>query len=240
MKSIIIYVWIFTSFTIFCQNGKITYEANMLPFEYDKKINNDTISEIQKKYLKNIFNNQPKVLYSLIFNANKSFFEKLKVMHDYERTINIAARKIGKGVYYRNKLSNETINKKFFSGEDFLIVIPDFTWKLKQESKNIGEYTCFKATTTKYVEGRNGKMERKVIAWYTPEIPYNFGPKDYNGLPGLILELQEDNLLISASKISIKLKEKKLIKTPTQGKKVTLREYDSIVKAIYYKRRNRN
>ena len=83
-------------------------------------------------------------------------------------------------------------------------------------------------------------MERKVIAWYTPEIPYNFGPKDYNGLPGLILELQEDNLLISASKISIKLKEKKLIKTPTQGKKVTLREYDSIVKAIYYKRRNRN
>lgn len=83
-------------------------------------------------------------------------------------------------------------------------------------------------------------MERKVVAWYTTQIPYNFGPKDYNGLPGLILELQEDNLLIKASKISLNSKKTKVIKKPTQGEKVMLKEYNAIVKEMYYSHRKRN
>jgi GLPGLI family protein len=83
-------------------------------------------------------------------------------------------------------------------------------------------------------------MERKVIAWYTTQIPYNFGPKDYNGLPGLILELQEDNLLIKASKITLQQKKKIVIKKPNQGEKITLKGYDAMVKEMYYNRLRRN
>ena len=128
---------------------------------------------------------------------------------------------MGKGTYYANIDLKKIVNKKIYSGKEFLIELPNFKWKLSQESKEIGNYICYKASTTRYLEGRNGKIERKVTAWYAPDIPYNFGPKDYNGLPGLILELQDDILLIRAFKISIQPKKKKVIKKPNQGEKVT-------------------
>lgn len=212
----------------------------MIPFNYEKKINSDTISEKQKATLIAIFKKQLKVIYHLSFNKNESFFQKQKNMDVENRSINFAKTKMGKGVFYFNKISKTMLNHKFYSGEEFLIEIPFFEWKLTQETRKIGDYTCYKATTIKYVEGRNGKMERKVIAWYTTQIPYNFGPKDYNGLPGLILELQEDNLLIKATTISIKPKAKKIIKRPNQGEKITLKAYDDMVKEMYYNRRRRN
>lgn len=55
-----------------------------------------------------------------------------------------------------------------------------FKWKLQNETKTIGKYTCHKATTE--FRGRN------YIAWYTPEIPLPYGPWKLQGLPGLILE----------------------------------------------------
>lgn len=146
-------------------------------------------------------------------------------------------QKLEKGVFYTNKPKKLIINQKFSLGENFLISVTPFDWKLTQETKKIGNYVCYKATTIKHVEGRNGKMQRVVTAWYTTQIPYNFGPKDYNGLPGLILELQEDNLLINATKITIQPTKKKIIEKPTEGEKVTQQEYDSLVKKLYYERR---
>nr|WP_264554494.1 GLPGLI family protein [Flavobacterium sp. N1861] len=55
-----------------------------------------------------------------------------------------------------------------------------FNWKLEKGQKEIGSYTCNKATTT--YKGRT------YTAWYTLEIPLSYGPWKFNGLPGLILE----------------------------------------------------
>lgn len=57
-------------------------------------------------------------------------------------------------------------------------------WKLVNEFKTIGNAKCQKAITTKY--GRNW------IAYFNPNIPLNFGPFKFNGLPGLIVELYDD------------------------------------------------
>ena len=222
---------------IFSQSGEVIYEAEMIPIDYESKLKSDTISETQKASLRAIFKNQPKVLYQLVFNKNESFFKKQQIMDDGNRGINFAETKVGKGVFYTNKSLKIIIYQKFYSGEDFLISIPPFEWKLTQETKKIGNYVCYKATTIKHVEGRNGKMQRAVTAWYTTQIPYNFGPKDYNGLPGLIIELQEDNLLISATKITIQPTKKKIIEKPSIGQEVTQQEYDSLVKKLYYERR---
>jgi GLPGLI family protein len=240
MKFIKLYLLFFVSFSIFSQSGEILYEAEMLPIDYEKKLDNDTIPEKHKANLRALYKTQLKVMYKLIFNKTESFFEKQKSMGVEKRTLNFAESKMGKGVYYTNKKEKKIINQKEYAGQEFLVAIPPFQWNLTQEKKQIGNYICYRATTIRYVEGRNGKMERKVIAWYTLEIPYNFGPKDYNGLPGLILELQEENLLIKAFKINIKPKTQKNIKKPNQGEKIILKEYDSIVKEIYYKRRRRN
>ena len=76
------------------------------------------------------------------------------------------------------------------------------------ESKKIGKYTCYKATYEKEVEeatfsfgnfnqAQNTPKKKKmkkvnVVAWFTPEIPIATGPSRYGGLPGLILEVSDD------------------------------------------------
>lgn len=54
-------------------------------------------------------------------------------------------------------------------------------WKIYEETKKLGNFTCQKATTQS--EGKT------VTAWFTEEIPISGGPAGYSGLPGFILEL---------------------------------------------------
>jgi GLPGLI family protein len=61
--------------------------------------------------------------------------------------------------------------------------LPIMKWKLLNEKKIIGEYNCKKAS----VEFRG----RTYYAWYTMEIPISLGPWKFNGLPGLILEVDD-------------------------------------------------
>jgi GLPGLI family protein len=56
-------------------------------------------------------------------------------------------------------------------------------WKLLSEKKIIGKFDCKKAS----VEFRG----RTYFAWYTMEIPISLGPWKFNGLPGLILEVDD-------------------------------------------------
>ena len=72
-----------------------------------------------------------------------------------------------------------------------------FTWKLTGRSKRIGKYLCREAKV-KFTEGnRNGKpIDRSYIAWFTPQLPYPYGPAGIDGLPGLILELYFDERAI--------------------------------------------
>lgn len=62
--------------------------------------------------------------------------------------------------------------------------IPTFAWKLDKETKQILGYSVKKASV-KYA-GRNW------TAWYTEDMPIQFGPYKFNGLPGLILEIYDD------------------------------------------------
>lgn len=60
---------------------------------------------------------------------------------------------------------------------------PILKWDLKNDSKKILGYNCKKALVS--YRGRN------FIAWYTSEIPINEGPYIFDGLPGLILEIED-------------------------------------------------
>lgn len=65
--------------------------------------------------------------------------------------------------------------------------------EITQESKKIGDFICYKAIT-----------KNKRVVWFTPEIPLQFGPKQYRGLPGLILEVEIGKVSIVAVEIIFK------------------------------------
>lgn len=167
----------------------------------------------------------------------------------------------GGGTFYKDvKAKNYTVDKEFM-GKEFLVKdsLPDLKWKMEGESKQIGGYTCFKATAVRAVsksDFRNiklksdkkdpAKTETKekttnimdelempenitITAWYAPEIPVNQGPENYWGLPGLILEVNDGKTIILCSKIVLNPKEKATIKPPTGGKAISQKEYDETV-----------
>lgn len=59
-----------------------------------------------------------------------------------------------------------------------------FEWKLTSEMKEILGMSCVKATCN--FRGRNW------IAWFTMDIPLQDGPWKFNGLPGLILKVEDE------------------------------------------------
>ncbi len=61
----------------------------------------------------------------------------------------------------------------------------------------------------------------EVIAWFTPQIPVSSGPSWYQGLPGLILEVTDDDTKILCTKIVMNPKEKTKIKRPKKGKVIS-------------------
>lgn len=74
-------------------------------------------------------------------------------------------------------------------------VVKKIDWLLTNETKIISNYTCVKAKGI--FRGRN------YIAWFTSEIPVQFGPWKFNNLPGLIIQISDEssNFVWSATKI---------------------------------------
>jgi len=97
-------------------------------------------------------------------------------------------------------------------------------WQLTRDTKTIQHLTCYKAigrfTTT---SGKTAKQST-LIAWYCPSIPNSFGPRGYGGLPGLILQLQVNNVSFSAKKIDLE-QAVSPIKLPEDGTIITHHDY---------------
>jgi GLPGLI family protein len=152
------------------------------------------------------------------------------------------------GPQYKNIKDRLLLQEQELFGKQFLVKdsLSKFEWKMEGASKQIGQYMCFKATTTKTVNAENAfsfrrpseeektevkpTKEIEIVAWYTMQIPVSQGPDDYWGLPGLILEVSADKTIILCSKIVINPEEKEEIKMPSKGKEISKADYEEIVK----------
>lgn len=163
------------------------------------------------------------------------------------------------GTFYKNiKEKTYTVDKEFM-GKEFLVKdsLAKLDWKMESETKQIGGYTCYKATavkaasksdfrnfrpkkedakkeevkekTTNLMDSFEMPKEVTITAWYAPEIPINQGPESYWGLPGLILEVSDGKTVILCSKVVMNVKDKAVIKAPTKGKVIAQKEYDATV-----------
>jgi GLPGLI family protein len=124
--------------------------------------------------------------------------------------------------YLEKKITvKDTINKK---------------WTITKDSKEIMGYKCYKATSEKIVINSVGIFKNDVIAWFCPQLPYQFGPMGYGKLPGLIFELQTKYALFGIKNILIN-KENQICKPNKKNVFIDALEFEGIVqKSIENKR----
>lgn len=194
--------------------------------------------------------------YLLTFNKQECLYEEIQKLEKPKApsngmVISVKFESDGKS-YIDAKAKTKIVEDEIF-GKEFLIVdaLVKPEWKLVDETKKIGDYTCYKAEVVIPVTEKQKsdykdflkKQENKtslfpmqepkdkvVTAWYTPEIPVSLGPKNYWGLPGLILEVNEGDLIMLCSKVTLSNKEVAEIKKPNTGKKVTQAQFDVLEK----------
>jgi GLPGLI family protein len=204
--------------------------------------------------------------YLLTFNKSECVYEQQQQLEkpkaasgEMQISVSISSSEGKKYINAKNKTSSI---EDAILGKEFLIVenIEKPDWKLVDETKKIGDYTCFKAKLTIPVSDKQKKeydeflkkeeiksslfkmeepKEKIITAWYTPEIPVSFGPNNYWGLPGLILEINEPETIILCSKVVLNTKGT-TIKIPNKGQKVSQKEFDAIQKKKYDSMKDEN
>lgn len=232
--------------------GVATYKTQR---QIDIKIDSTQMNSEMHTRMMEMMKKQFQKTFKLTFNKEESLYkeeeelEKPQAPMGGDFQVVMVGNGGGSDVLYKNTKENRFSDLKDTMGKIFLVKdsINQIEWKLGSETKYIGEYQCFKATYTKMVEKpreivefdnekkedqeeKEPEMEeRTVTAWYTPQIPVNNGPAQYQGLPGLILEVYDGKLIIICSKIVINPENKVKIEAPTKGKEVNQAKYDEIM-----------
>ena len=217
------------------------------------RFRNRQLTEQQKKEMEERMRPFLQKTYTLDFNAEASLFkeeEKLATPGAGGGRGFGFMSSFSSGPIYKNIKTKTFIQDQEFFGKQFLIKQPltSYNWVMGNETRQIGQYTAFKATTMVPAselnwtrpqpprdnenaedQPENGEEMVTVTAWYTPQIPVSQGPGEFWGLPGLILELNTGETVMLCSKIVLNTGDKEAIKMPEKGKEVTKKEYSQII-----------
>ena len=218
----------------------------------DIKIEGNGIDPAMADVLRQQMNSSTEQTFILNFDKNASIYkEDVSLKPQMPEGVNISVSSSGsEGLQYKNIKDKRLVIETEFFDKEFLITdsLKHIKWEITQETKKIGNYTCYKATAIlknalveeedKKEESKNSifkdmPKDHKVTAWYTPEIPISQGPEAYWGLPGLILEIQDETVSLLCTKVVLNTKEKAMIKEPKKGKKVSRAEFDKITREKY-------
>lgn len=252
-KSIIAFVFMLINAMLYAQDfqGVATYKTSMkMDFKMDSVGHSQGIDKEMQEKLNAMLQKQFQKEYTLTFTPYESVYkqeEKLEAPTPQSGGMTVMVMGGSQSAtLYKNSKEKRFAHEQEIMGKKFLVKdeLENKEWKLENETKFIGQYTCYKATRTIEVEKMSSislnsdeskepevaKEEVTVTAWYTPEVPVNAGPGMYWGLPGLILEVNDGSQTIVCSKIVLNPKNKVKIKEPTKGKKVTSAKFQEIMK----------
>jgi len=227
--------------------GIATYKSQR---KFDIKLDSTQMNSDMQERMMAMMKKQFEKTHILTFNKEESIFKEDEQLEAPQRQgmVMVMVETGGSDVMYKNTKEKRYTNQNESFSKLFLIqdTLEELDWELGSETKNIGDYTCYKATLKREVEVResgisiNGdkdldeelKPQMKeiiVTAWYTPQIPVNAGPAEYHGLPGLILEVTDGTTTMLCSKVVLNPEKTVEIKEPTKGKKITQEKYDAVM-----------
>ncbi len=225
------------------------------------------MSEAQKKQVQSRLKNRLEKTFVLNFNREESIFNEEDKLDAMAGATDSWGKNFARGEQYKNVKENALVQSQEFYGKRFLVKdkLQAIAWKMDTESKQIGQYLCFKATAlvptselTWYdfswgdlrpatsIESDSTNVEPKetevkmtaIEAWYSPQIPVGHGPGEFWGLPGLILEVSAGNTTMLCSKIVMNPEEKITIEAPDKGKEITKSEYQATISEKMQEMRN--
>jgi len=132
----------------------------------------------------------------------------------------LVVRKYNSNITY---LNGWDVSGKMYLLQDTLQDIND--WEVYADTLNILGFTCQKATTN--------FMGTIYTAYFTTSLPYSGGPKNFRGLPGLILKVESETGKIGYTAIEIQYPA--IENKPTfnwKAKKITKQQMQEIIQEI--------
>jgi GLPGLI family protein len=200
---------------------------------YERKI--DMHKRIQDEQMKAMIPQFRSTKHQLLFSDSTSIY---KVVAEDEAPDPFASEggprvvmRMGgsEGEQYRNFSQSKLVESRELGAKTYIIQdsIKQQPWKLTDETKTILNYSCKKAT-------RTNERGQTIEAWYTESIPCPAGPEGFASLPGAILQINVNNgdVVYNATSVSDKV-DKKEIKEPTKGKKISKEEFAKMMTEMY-------
>lgn len=227
------------------------------------------LSEAQKKQIQGRLKNRLEKTYILSFNKQESMFLEEEKIDAVSGATDSWGGYFSRGDQYKNIKDDQLVQSQEFYGKRFLVKdeLYRIQWNLGEETKQIGQYTSYKATASvpyselawydfSWSNLRSDNKEKadtiktdtekpavkmvEIEAWYTLQIPVAQGPAEFWGLPGLILEVSSGNTTMLCTKIEINPEEKITIKAPSKGLEITKSNYaETVQKKMIEMRDNR-
>lgn len=231
IKMISLVFFIFFTLNSVSQEQNITIIYKVYPrygsIENDEKIKSKKIPDLYKGVDEAISSLE----YELHIDKNKSLFFLKDILFPDKKVAGLAIGFAGRESVYCDKDKTSFIKIKYLLNEKHLVSFtPNINWSISNEIKTIEGFTCYKATQNKNVLTKKDKYKTyEVEAWFCPELPYTFGPKDSQGLPGLILELHEDKIVYLANKIELESKNHNELEIKKDMKVISEIEFYDIV-----------
>ncbi|KQM62978.1 GLPGLI family protein [Chryseobacterium sp. Leaf201] len=181
MKKPILIAFILMMNTVFAQTNRFVYQVTAKPNASDKNEVKTENAYLDISPEKSVFYSENRIKRDSVMQANfksggaRGF--KREQMEGLRTNINYTVEK--------NKADQKTFFKDRI-GRDMYMYEEDrpINWKISSETRKIGEYKVQKAETD--FGGRTW------TAWFTTDLPYPDGPYKFNGLPGLIVKVEDD------------------------------------------------
>lgn len=177
--------------------------------------------------------------YTLEFNqAESKFFTNPTLTNDNNKISEMFLNDIE---YYFDLPNAQRYENKKISGEDILVNEMTLDWNIYNETKIIKGFKCQRAKAVQIfysVDRETGKTrtkEQPIEAWFTLEIPFSFGPENYGGLPGLILELSTQGNNYRVNDLNIRPTKSLMIKFPDAKNAISDKEAAKKIYNVYNK-----
>ena len=241
-------VTLFTYFVLlttisFAQKLEVNYQEttdiNVDELKKNMKVETSGSVNLPKDFYDNMFKSmsEPKD-YTLTIYDNTSTYKKVEKLSNGQGgggfSMSVSFSGGGNGIV--KDLSKKEYSKSAnLMDKSYLIKdkLTEYKWQLTRETKKLIGFDVKKATAVV-------DSTKSVIAWYAPNIAVKDGPSMYNGLPGLILEMEIintsksdkksfGNTTIRATEVK-EVPDMKPIEKPKEKNVITEKEYKGLSK----------